>query len=68
MKETATLNESKTMTSKEFFNLKAVKSMQAIQMTNPYGSAPHKKADEDMRSLLVDNMGEDFANGYWGEY
>jgi len=57
-----------TMTCKDFWELPEVVAQQDIQKRNPWGSDEHRNADDAMKAILADKMGQAFADDYWSEY
>jgi len=56
------------MTCKDFWELPEVVAQQDIQKRNPWGSDEHRNADDAMKAILADKMGQAFADDYWSEY
>ena len=52
----------------EFWNLPEVKNQQDIQKTNPFRSDKHKDAFYEIKRILAEANGSEFAEDYMGDY
>lgn len=56
------------MSQKEFWSLPQVIAAQEIQKRNAFGTEPHEKAFYEIKRLMSQIMGNDFAEDYMGDY
>ena len=61
-------NMKTVLSQSEFWNLPEVKKQQDIQKINPFGSDKHKSAFYEIKRILADANGSDFAEDYMGDY
>lgn len=57
-----------TMPAKEFWSLPQVIEAQDIQKRNAFGTEPHEKAFYAIKLLMIQIMGNEFAEDYMGDY